>query len=336
MTGSEGGPVMDASLERQIHVAAHEAGERLDRLASAHCDALSRTRVQHLIEVGAIRLNDRPARAGATVRAGDVISVRLPPAAPSALTAEDIPLVVVYEDDALAVIDKPAGMVVHPAPGHPQGTLVNALLARYPEVRIGDALRPGIVHRLDRDTSGLLVIARNERALRQLQQQQQQRTMHKQYLALVEGQPAEPAGLIDAPIARHPTDRTRMAVVPGGREARTHWQVREALGDYTLLDVRLETGRTHQIRVHLSWRGRPVAGDPLYGARRPRAPLGLARQFLHAARLGFAHPDDGRAIVCQSPLPADLQAALERARHQAGALARSRGTPPPGADWLQR
>jgi len=327
---------MDASLEREILVAAHEAGQRLDRLASAHCDELSRTRVQQLIEAGAIRLNDRVARAGAVVRPGDVISVRLPPAEPSALLAEAIPLTIVYEDDALAVIDKPAGMVVHPAPGHPRGTLVNALLARYPEIRIGDALRPGIVHRLDRDTSGLLVIARSERALRQLQHQQQQRTMHKQYLALIEGRLAEPAGLIDAPIARHPTDRTRMAVVPGGREARTHWQVREALGDYTLLDVRLETGRTHQIRVHLAWRGWSVVGDPLYGARRPRAPLGLARQFLHAAQLGFAHPDDGRAIICQSPLPTDLEAALGRARHQAGALTRSRTTPTPGAEWLPR
>ncbi|HMP39145.1 MAG TPA: RluA family pseudouridine synthase [Roseiflexaceae bacterium] len=253
-------------------------------------------------------------RRKAELQSIDVVTIERPAPQPTGLLAEPIPLAVVYEDADLVVIDKPAGMVVHPAPGHPAGTLVNALLARYPDMAIGSDLRPGIVHRLDRDTSGLLVVARNERILHALQQQQQARTMIKIYLALVEGSFKELAGTIDAPIARHPTDRIRMAVVANGREARSHWQVREAFGEYTLLAVRLETGRTHQIRVHVSWKHHPIVGDPLYGPRRPRHTFGLKRQFLHAWRLGFVHPTSGMPVEWQSELPADLQAVLTRLR----------------------
>jgi 23S rRNA pseudouridine1911/1915/1917 synthase len=217
----------------------------------------------------------------------------------------------------VVVVDKPAGMVVHPAPGHTRGTLVNALLARYPDIAIGGDLRPGIVHRLDRDTSGLLVVARNDRALRDLQRQQQARTMVKVYLAVADGRFKEPQGVIDAPIGRHPTDRTRMAVLASGRVARTHWRVLEDLGEYTLLEVRLETGRTHQIRVHFAHKSRPLLGDPLYGPKKPRATFGLARQFLHAHRLGFQLPSSGAWAEFGTPLPADLAAALEKLRARA-------------------
>jgi 23S rRNA pseudouridine1911/1915/1917 synthase len=208
-------------------------------------------------------------------------------------------------------------MVVHPAPGHPDGTLVNALLARYPDITVGSDLRPGIVHRLDRDTSGLMVVTRNDRARHAIQAQQQARTMKKAYLAVVEGRFKEQTGVIDAPIARHPTDRMRQAIVPGGREARTHWTVLEELGDYTLIEARLETGRTHQIRVHFAYKSRPLLGDPLYGPRKPRATFGLTRQFLHAYRLGFMLPSTGQSVAFESPLPEDLRAALEKLRARA-------------------
>lgn len=299
-------------------VAPADEGERLDRYAAGKVTDLSRTYARQLIEDSLIQVNDCDARPSTLVRAGDVVTVRLPEPQPTGLIAESLPLHLVYEDADLVVIDKPAGMVVHPAPGHERGTLVNALLARYPEIAIGGGLRPGIVHRLDRDTSGLMVAARNDRALHQLQAQQQARTMTKIYLVVVEGRMKEPQGVIDAPIARHPTDRLRMAVVAGGKPARTHWRVLEELGDYTLLEARLETGRTHQIRVHFASRNRPVLGDPLYGPKRPRASFGLARQFLHAQRLGFALPANGERVEFTSPLPADLAAALGALRRRAG------------------
>jgi 23S rRNA pseudouridine1911/1915/1917 synthase len=297
-----------------LTVAAEDEGQRLDRYVAARVANLSRSYAQQLIDDNHIRVNGRDARASATLRAGDVVTVWRPLPQPTDLVAEDIPICVVYEDADAVVVDKPAGMVVHPAPGHPRGTLVNALLARYPDIAIGGDLRPGIVHRLDRETSGLLVVARNERALRDLQAQQQARSMRKIYLAVAEGRFREPEGLIDAPIARHPTDRTRMAVAAGGRSARTHWRVLEELGGYTLLEVRLETGRTHQIRVHFAHKSRPLLGDPLYGPKRPRASFGLARQFLHAHRLGFRLPTGGEWAEFESPLPPDLAEALERLR----------------------
>jgi 23S rRNA pseudouridine1911/1915/1917 synthase len=303
----------------QLVVEAEDEGLRLDRFAADQVADLSRSYARQLIEDAHIRINGKDARPSSVVRAGDVVTIVRPVAQPTDLVAQAIPLDVVYEDGDVVVIDKPAGMVVHPAPGHLDGTLVNALLARYPDITVGGDLRPGIVHRLDRDTSGLLVVARNDAARHHLQEQQQARTMRKAYLVVVEGRFKEPEGVIDAPLARHPTDRLRQAVTRDGRAARTHWAVLEDLGDYTLLEARLETGRTHQIRVHFAYKSRPVLGDPLYGPKKPRSTFGLARQFLHAYRLGFALPSSGQWAEFESPLPADLQAALEKLRARAAA-----------------
>jgi 23S rRNA pseudouridine1911/1915/1917 synthase len=298
----------------RLLVHADQDGRRLDKYVSDMVHDLSRTYARQLIEDGHIRLNERDARPSALVRAEDVVIIRRPVAQPTDLVAEAIPLTIVYEDADVVVVDKPAGMVVHPAPGHLSGTLVNALLARYPDITVSGNLRPGIVHRLDRDTSGLLVSARNDVALQHIQAQQQARTMLKAYLVVVEGRFKEPEGLIDAPIARHATDRLRMAIMADGRPARTRWRVLEDLGEYTLLEARLETGRTHQIRVHFAYKSRPVLGDPLYGPRKPRSTFGLTRQFLHAYRLGFVLPATGAWVEFESALPPDLQTALEKLR----------------------
>ena len=298
----------------QLVVGADADGARLDKYVADMVTDLSRTYARQLIEDAHILLNGHDARPSAPVHAGNLVTVRRPVSRPTDLIAEDIPLNTVYEDADIVVVDKPAGMVVHPAPGHLSGTLVNALLARYPDITVSGDLRPGIIHRLDRDTSGLLVVARNDAARHHIQAQQQARTMLKVYLAVVEGRFKEPEGAIDAPIARHLTDRTRMAIVADGRVARTYWRVLEDLGDYTLIAARLETGRTHQIRVHFAHKSRPVLGDPLYGPRKPRATFGLARQFLHAHRLGFVLPATGTWVEFESPLPPDLQAVLEKLR----------------------
>lgn len=291
-----------------------DAGERLDRYLARAVPELSRAQAQGLIAQGQATLNGRPAKASQPLRAGDTVALTIPPARPIELRPEPIPLDVVHEDADIVVVDKPAGMVVHPAPGHSGGTLVNALLARYPDMQVGGELRPGIVHRLDQGTSGLLVVARNDRAMQALTEQQRERRMRKIYLAVVEGRMREPEGTIDAPIGRHPGDRLRMAVVAGGREARTHYRVLEEFGLYSLLELRLETGRTHQIRVHMLHRNRPVLGDQLYTPRRGRPALGLERQFLHAHKLGFHHPSSGEWVEFSSPLPPDLQLVLDRLR----------------------
>ncbi len=300
-----------------LTVADEQAGRRLDRYVADELPDLSRSYVRQLIEDGHIRLNGRDARPSAALRPGDEVSVRRPLPRPTDLVPEDIPLEVVYEDADVVVVNKPAGMVVHPAPGHTSGTLVNALLARYPDLTVGDDLRPGIVHRLDRDTSGLLMVARHDVARHFLQAQQQARTMSKRYLAVTDGRFKEPEGVIDAPIGRHSVDRKRMAVTADGRSARTHWRVLEDLGEYTLIEARLETGRTHQIRVHFAFKSRPLLGDPLYGPKKPRATFGLARQFLHAYRLGFVLPSSRVWAEFESPLPEDLQQALEKLRGRA-------------------
>jgi 23S rRNA pseudouridine1911/1915/1917 synthase len=302
----------------QLRVSEEQAGTRLDRFVAQAVPDLSRSYAQQLIADNHIRVNGRDARASALLQAGDTVTVLRPLPQPTDLLAEQLPLQIVYEDDDVVVIDKPAGLVVHPAPGHPSGTLVNALLGRYPDLSINGDIRPGIVHRLDRDTSGLIVVARNDRAKDQLQEQQRRRSMHKAYLALVEGRFREPEGTIDAPIGRQPSDRKRMAVVAGGREARTHWRVLEELGGYQLVEARLETGRTHQIRVHFAFKSRPIVGDPLYGPKRPRASFGLGRQFLHAYRLGFTLPNSGEWREWESPLPPELAAVLEKVRRLAG------------------
>jgi 23S rRNA pseudouridine1911/1915/1917 synthase len=295
-------------------VDAEAVGTRLDRYSADQVPDLSRSYARQLIEAAHITINERPARPSATLRAGDIVRVSLPQPQSTDLIPQNLPLTIVYEDANLIVVEKAAGMVVHPAPGHPNGTLVNALLWRYPDIVVGGDLRPGIVHRLDRDTSGLLVVARNDRTLRFLQEQQQARAMRKIYLAVVDGAMKDLSGTIDAPVGRHHTDRLRMAVVADGRPARTHWAVRESLGEYTLLEVRLETGRTHQIRVHFAHKQRPVLGDPLYGPKKPRATFGLNRQFLHAYELGFQMPDTFEWIEFRSALPADLEAALAKLR----------------------
>lgn len=284
-------------------------GQRLDRFVTEAVADLTRSTVQRLIEQGHITRNDKPTRAAEPLKRGDTISVQLPEPVDTTLVPEEIPLNVVYVDDDIIVVDKPAGMVVHPAPGHPRGTLVNALLWHYPGMNIGGGIRPGIVHRIDRDTSGLLVVARNDFALQQLQQQQLAHTMHKEYIALVEGGFKTDSGTVDAAIARHPRDRLRMAIMDDGRAARTHWRVIERFQQQTVLALTLETGRTHQIRVHCQHMRHPIIGDPMYGVQisKPR----LERQFLHAHKLGFSHPRNQAAVEFTSPLPPDLQRILD-------------------------
>jgi 23S rRNA pseudouridine1911/1915/1917 synthase len=267
---------------------------------------LSRSRVQKLIAGGYVQHNGRPARPGTRLRAGDHLSWELPAPEPSRLEGEPMDLRVVYEDDDLAIIDKPAGLVVHPGPGHPTGTLVHGLLGRGPGwSTIGGTERPGIVHRLDRDTSGLMVVARNDEAHRELARQLQRRVMTRRYRAIVVGEVADPAARIEAPIARDPKNRQRMAVVASGREAVTEFRRLGVAGRHSLLEVTLGTGRTHQIRVHLAYIHHPVLGDPVYGRRSPI----IARPALHAQSLTLRHPRTGKTMTWQTPPPPDFDAA---------------------------
>ncbi len=294
-----------------------DEGERLDRAIAMHIADVSRSYAAMLIESGMVTVNGiLVSKTSHRLKAGDLVNVEIPAPQPSGLFAEEIPLKVVYEDADLLVVDKPAGMVVHPAPGHGSGTLVNALLAHVPgiELDMGDEARPGIVHRLDRDTSGLIVVAKRRSAHENLSRQMASRTMLKEYVALVAGTPRPPQGIIDAPIARDPRDRKRMAIVPGGRHARTRYTTERDLGRSTLIRATLETGRTHQIRVHMASTGHPILGDPVYGKRtlNDAAALGLKRQFLHAQRLGFTLPSTGEWREFTSDLPEDLQGVLEK------------------------
>ncbi len=302
-----------------------EAGQRLDAWLARRLTSLSRSRLQALIEAGRVSLDGHPARAAVRVKAGQAALVRVPPPEPAEPQPEDIPLRLVFEDASLVVLDKPAGLVVHPGAGAAAGTLVNALLARVRDLSgVGGVLRPGIVHRLDKGTSGLLVVAKNDDAHRALARQFASRTVEKEYLALVHGVPARAEGEIDAPIGRDPVHRRRMSVrAPRGREARTSWSVAERFDGAALLRVRIHTGRTHQIRVHLASIGHPVTGDPVYGgartpsSRRPAArdALGsLARPALHAARLAFTHPGSGARLSFEAPLPADLAGVIDALR----------------------
>jgi 23S rRNA pseudouridine1911/1915/1917 synthase len=314
--------------------ASHE-GSRLDRFLTERLPELSRTRVQSLIKEGRVSLDGGTiVEAKYRVKLGERFLIDLPPVAPPEPRAEAIPLDVVYEDDALIVIDKPAGLVVHPGAGHAAGTLVNALIAHCGKSLsgIGGVARPGIVHRLDKDTSGLLVVAKTDQAHRALTEQfadhGRSGELDRGYLALVWGVPSRPHGTIDAAIGRHPTSRTKMAVLPSkGRVAATHWRVVETFGGgeqpiASLLECTLETGRTHQVRVHLAHTGHPLIGDPLYGPgfkskprKLPESLRGrlesLDRQALHAARLAFTHPVTGRLLKFNSPLPAELAEIVE-------------------------
>ncbi len=297
-----------------------DVGQRLDRFIALQLPDLSRTYVQQLINDIHIRVNGRAAKASYPVQLGDTLEIVLPLAKPTDIEPEDIPIDVVYEDEDVLLVNKPAGMVVHPAPGHTKGTLVNALLFRYPNITTSGDLRPGIVHRLDKDTSGLLVVAKHDLARAFLVAQQQERTMSKHYLALVEGHWREQSGSIDAPIARNPNNRLRMAVVSDGRYAVTHYRVLEELGPYSLVRATLETGRTHQIRVHFAYKNRPVVGDAIYGPRRAKETLGLKRHFLHAYHLGFCLPSDREWHDWELPLPPELETVLGTLRQRFGSL----------------
>ena len=283
--------------------------QRLDRYLAAALPDLSRTRIQGLIADGHVRVRGRAVRAALRVSGGARIDVHVPAPRPSRLIPEHRSLDVLFEDDDLLVVNKPAGVVVHPAPGHETGTLVHALLAYAPQlVGIGGEERPGIVHRLDKDTSGVLVVAKNERALRSVAGQLQDRTAHKDYLAVVVGYPQPPAGTIRLPVGRNPRYRQRMAVVARGRAATTAYHTIETLAGHAYLRVQPETGRTHQIRVHLAHIGHPVAGDATYG-RGDSCP-GLERQFLHASQLVIRLPSTGQPTTFVALLPDDLAAAL--------------------------
>jgi len=285
-----------------------EPGVRLDRYVCDRLAELSRSRIQRLIGDGYIKVNGHPAKAGLRLSAGDRLNIIIPPTPPSQLIAEAIPLGIIYEDDDLLVVDKPPGLTAHPAPGHPDHTLVNAIISRFPHLSdFGDSLRPGIVHRLDRDTSGVMVVAKNSLAQTKLVEQFRARSVVKAYLVLVKGRLTPESGIIEAPIGRDPRNRKRMAVVAGGREARTEYRVIRYIGDYTLLEVKPETGRTHQIRVHFAAIGYPVVGDKVYGVKSPF----LSRQFIHASRLGFKLPATGKYKEFKSELPTDLAQALE-------------------------
>ena len=309
-----------ATLESQRYeFIAADGGARLDAWLAGQpelaADGLSRSRLQALAAAGNVTVNGAAARPSQRLHPSDVVIVSVPPArSPADLIPQDIPLSIIYEDPHLVVVDKPAGLPVHPGPGHPDGTLVNALLHHCPEIGqksgggIGGELRPGIVHRLDRDTSGLLVVAKNQTAHQNLTQQMQRRAMLKEYRAVAVGLVTPESGVIDAPIARDPRHRQRMAVSVGGRDARTHYETLAELPGHTLLKLRLETGRTHQIRVHLAYQGYPILGDDVYG----KASALLCRQFLHAARLGFHHPSTGDWSEHWTELPADLQRVLQR------------------------
>src|SRR5919112_4244462 len=269
----------------ELRPARDDLGTRLDRYVADQLPDLSRGTVQGLIESGRVRVDGQQRKPKFRMTPGEVVSVNIPPPQIDEILPDPIPLKIVYEDADVIVVDKPAGMVVHPAPGHPQGTLANALLGHVPGISVGGSQRPGIVHRLDRDTSGLIVAAKTDRGRTSLVTQWERRSVEKTYLALVSGSLGDEEATIDAPIGRDLKNRQRMAVVRSGRPAVTHFRVVERFPDSTLLEVSIETGRTHQIRVHLAFVGHPVIGDRLYGRARPTNPP-LERQFLHASALG--------------------------------------------------
>ena len=287
----------------QKKITREEAGVRLDAFLPSMC-GITRARGLKWIEGGSVLLNgEAPAKAGIILREGDDIAVDPPEAKPISTVAQDIPLDIVYQDADIAVINKPRGMVVHPAAGHGDGTLVNALLAACPDISgVGDALRPGIVHRLDKDTTGLLVVAKNDAAHLALSEQLRSHEAGREYFAVVFGSPGEESGTVNAPIGRHPRDRKRMAVVQGGREAVTHWEVQERLRGSTLLRVKLETGRTHQIRVHMRSIGFPLLGDAVYGVKTDKTSV----LMLHAHKLTFVHPTSGEIVTFSVSPPEDF------------------------------
>lgn len=282
---------------------------RIDKQLGHHFTQYSRSQIQRWIEYGHVKVNDRAVKPKYKLVAGDVVTITPEQPKKIDLVPEDIPLDIVYEDDDVIVVNKPQGMVVHPAPGHPDHTLVNALLYHSPLSTINGEFRPGIVHRIDKDTSGLLMVAKNDMAHRSLAAQLKAKTNEREYVALVHGVIKEEQGTIDAPLGRSPKDRKKQAVVADGRHAVTHFKVLKRYRHYTLVSCRLETGRTHQIRVHMKYIGHPLAGDPLYG---PRKTLPGNGQYLHARLLGFKHPRTGKQLTFTAPLPEYFQEMLDK------------------------
>ncbi|HEX7612484.1 MAG TPA: RluA family pseudouridine synthase [Candidatus Limnocylindrales bacterium] len=310
-------------MRRQTITVPETAGGRVDRFV-ADASGLSRSYVQKLITDGQITVGGLPIKSNEQVVPGEIIEMEVPDPIALEMKAEAIPLSIIYEDGDMLIVDKPSGLVVHPAPGHSSGTLVNALLARDTEYGgIAGVMRPGIVHRLDRDTSGLLMVAKNDKAQHSLMAQLKDRDVKKTYMALVQGSVVANTGRVEAPIGRDPHHRTRMAVVPTGRPAMTGYRVRERFAGWSLLELDLITGRTHQIRVHLTAIGHPVAGDPLYGTgTSKRGPDGLKRLFLHSWQIELHSPEDNHLIRATAPLPPELEAVLAdlRRRSAGGAV----------------
>ena len=298
----------------RLRASEESKNQRLDAFLASSLDGLTRSQATRLIESGEVAVNGRAVSKSYKLAGGEDIAVTLPEPEPVEAVPQDIPLDVVYEDADVIVVNKPSGMVVHPAPGHPDGTLVNALLYHCAGTLsgIGGALRPGIVHRIDRDTSGLIIAAKNDAAHQYLSAQLADHTLARTYECIVVGSLREDRGTVDAPIARHPADRKRMAVVAGGREAVTHWEVIARYPGYTHVRCRLETGRTHQIRVHMAYIGHPILGDTVYGAKK-EVP-GLTGQCLHAVGLRFLHPRTHEVVELSCPLPEEFTRMLQKIR----------------------
>ena len=302
-------------MTRELTAATEHAGVRLDAFLSAD-GALTRSQAARLIAEGRVRVNGKPAAKSARLSGGETVTVDVPQLRETALSPQDIPLDVVYEDDDVIVVNKPTGLVVHPAPGHPDGTLVNALLHHCGDSLsgIGGEKRPGIVHRIDRDTSGLIIAAKNDAAHLTLSAQLKDHSLSRTYECLVTGNMKQDSGTVDAPIGRSSADRKKMAVVPTGRRAVTHWEVVARYPGVTHLRCRLETGRTHQIRVHMAHIGHPILGDTVYGAKKPVP--GLTGQCLHAAGLRFVHPRTGEPVELHCPLPPEFTAMLQKLQNK--------------------
>ena len=298
-------------MTRELTAATEHAGVRLDAFLSAD-GALTRSQAARLIAEGRVRVNGKPAAKSARLSGGETVTVDVPQLRETALPPQNIPLDVVYEDDDVIVVNKPTGLVVHPAPGHPDGTLVNALLHHCGDSLsgIGGEKRPGIVHRIDRDTSGLIIAAKNDAAHLALSAQLKDHSLSRTYECLVTGNMKQDSGTVDAPIGRSSSDRKKMAVVAGGRRAVTHWEVVARYPGVTHLRCRLETGRTHQIRVHMAHIGHPILGDTVYGAKKPVP--GLTGQCLHATGLRFVHPRTGETVELHCPLPEEFTRMVEK------------------------